>query len=754
MQNLLPSKLVILRKHCKLSQQDVADKLGLSVQQYMAYENGSMMFNADQFMTLSELFHVSMEDMLINSDEIPLPDIMGSSVEIPFIGQEAGIVPAMLVQKTGTIPVQRVEDDIVTQEIPVLKDDLDIDAGLEKTIVTKIVETMEIDREELKEADEKASVVHYSLDGEDEEDEEDNGDNQSKPKFLLFLVIAAILVAAGLILWMVFKGLGSGNYREAALSERNRLSAAEVFTIHLDDNQNVITHGQAISTGDFTDVIQVSARKNFAVGLKEDGTVVCTATIDACNVSKWKDIVMVAAGEKHTLGLKKDGTVECSGETSSCAVEKWKDIDAVYAGNGISVGVTSEGEVVSCGNNAPHSLASLTNVDSLAMGNSQVLVLYKNGACSSISLDGNTASNVQGWSNIKQVAVGKDFAVGLKSDGTLMVDAKDGNLKKELESWRNIRFIASHENYIVGFNTKGKMKGAGDNRYDQYVNTKDVEEEKDAEEEKKDNNTKQLESVTNITFTPNTRQLNVKWDTVPDADYYEISINIPGNYKVKSKTNSVTIDLNKLQDGTSYTVSVVAYSYKAEFEASESVSTNYTYHEVKKEEDEFTITVQYKDESGNLLANNSVHTLKKDTEYKIESPKIEGYTASREVVEGKITKDETIVVIYKSNHVHEYQEVSRREPSCIDGERTLQCSCGDAYTEPIPAVAGAHNWHENTQTSKAATCTEAGVTGYICIDCGGEKTEDIQALGHDYKDGKCTRCGEADPTPPAEEKKE
>ena len=50
--------------------------------------------------------------------------------------------------------------------------------------------------------------------------------------------------------------------------------------------------------------------------------------------------------------------------------------------------------------------------------------------------------------------------------------------------------------------------------------------------------------------------------------------------------------------------------------------------------------------------------------------------------------------------------------------------------------------------AKAATCTEDGYTGdEVCTVCGEtvKKGEVIPATGHDYKDGKCTNCGETDP---------
>ena len=58
--------------------------------------------------------------------------------------------------------------------------------------------------------------------------------------------------------------------------------------------------------------------------------------------------------------------------------------------------------------------------------------------------------------------------------------------------------------------------------------------------------------------------------------------------------------------------------------------------------------------------------------------------------------------------------------------------------------------HENTEIRGAAeaTCTQSGYTGDTwCLDCG-EKIADgtvIPALGHDYVDGVCTRCGCTDP---------
>ena len=73
----------------------------------------------------------------------------------------------------------------------------------------------------------------------------------------------------------------------------------------------------------------------------------------------------------------------------------------------------------------------------------------------------------------------------------------------------------------------------------------------------------------------------------------------------------------------------------------------------------------------------------------------------------------------------------------------------DTKTEVIPATS-----HDTELVgAKDATCTEDGYTGNeVCKVCGVtvKQGEVIPALGHDYKDGKCSRCGAEEPTTPVE----
>ena len=54
--------------------------------------------------------------------------------------------------------------------------------------------------------------------------------------------------------------------------------------------------------------------------------------------------------------------------------------------------------------------------------------------------------------------------------------------------------------------------------------------------------------------------------------------------------------------------------------------------------------------------------------------------------------------------------------------------------------------HEYEARVSAPTCTEAGFTAYSCKTCDDSYLADVlPALGHEFRDGKCIRCGLADP---------
>ena len=85
-----------------------------------------------------------------------------------------------------------------------------------------------------------------------------------------------------------------------------------------------------------------------------------------------------------------------------------------------------------------------------------------------------------------------------------------------------------------------------------------------------------------------------------------------------------------------------------------------------------------------------------------------------------------------------------KAPTCTaKGTETGSCTrCNAAQTRDVAALG--HSYGAWTQT-KAPTCTAKGTEVRTCTRCNASETRDVNALGHSYANGKCTRCGAADP---------
>ena len=90
------------------------------------------------------------------------------------------------------------------------------------------------------------------------------------------------------------------------------------------------------------------------------------------------------------------------------------------------------------------------------------------------------------------------------------------------------------------------------------------------------------------------------------------------------------------------------------------------------------------------------------------------------------------------------------DPTALDkiNVTVTETERNDQTVENAETLAADLHTETETVNAKAATCTEDGYTGdVVCKTCGEtvKKGEVIKATGHQYKDGKCTVCGAADP---------
>ena len=136
-------------------------------------------------------------------------------------------------------------------------------------------------------------------------------------------------------------------------------------------------------------------------------------------------------------------------------------------------------------------------------------------------------------------------------------------------------------------------------------------------------------------------------------------------------------------------------------------------------------------------------------------------------------------VVIEKAHTHSYTE-KVTAPTCTEkGYTTHTCACGDSYIDSYTNPLG-HSYGEWNQT-KAPTCTEKGSETRTCTRCNASEARDVASLGHnhnaavtaptctargyttytcscgdsyvdnytdrlghDYVNGICSRCGEAD----------
>ena len=89
---------------------------------------------------------------------------------------------------------------------------------------------------------------------------------------------------------------------------------------------------------------------------------------------------------------------------------------------------------------------------------------------------------------------------------------------------------------------------------------------------------------------------------------------------------------------------------------------------------------------------------------------------------------ESIAKLPEEQHTHNYTGSITKEATCTEaGVRTYTCSCGDSYTESIPATG--HSYV--SKVTKAATTTEEGIMTYTCSKCGHSYTQPIAKIKSD-----------------------
>ena len=551
--NKLPGKLNLLRRNSGMSQSEIAQKLLVPVSEYMNWENGNSIPNIEQLKVIADTFHVDVSALIDNTVAFVAPQPVEKTPEaeksatIPFVSN-GGINATQELSDT-------LGDTVVAGSIPGVQQGDTVDGG------TKVMDT---------------NAFSFNDDEEEEEDEEE----ETKPKKMVKVKHASpfqnkktwyILGGCGaafvvvLLAVLLINGLGGGSAN--SLSDVNRLSLGSTYSVFIENNGSIKARGQGYNSTALSGSVQVSTYSDWSLGLKEDGTVSSTNT--SINTSDWTDVKMIAAGNDHAAAVKEDGTVLCTGNSSACEVDGWENVSSIYAGNGVTVALKEDGSFLSSGGvNIP---TTATGVKGVSISDSGVYYITTNGTVSGISLNGSTIPATSNLNNISAIAAGSDFVAGLGKDGSVRVATTNAELSKAVENWKNVKYIAAHGNTLIGMTRDGKMYGTGDNQYGQYENTAGAEASSSASADTK------LDRVENISFSETPDNVQIKWDEVEHADYYEVTVE-PAGIKNNSQSNSISIPADKLEDGTSYTVTVTAKSNNPdEYQDGDPSTVNYQY---------------------------------------------------------------------------------------------------------------------------------------------------------------------------------
>ena len=93
-------------------------------------------------------------------------------------------------------------------------------------------------------------------------------------------------------------------------------------------------------------------------------------------------------------------------------------------------------------------------------------------------------------------------------------------------------------------------------------------------------------------------------------------------------------------------------------------------------------------------------------------------------------------------HTHSYTEFETPASCVREGYRKKVCSCGDEILLATFPVTD----HSYTRSTVPPTCIREGAENAVCSACGDSITTPIPKIDHVYADGKCTMCGQAQPT--------
>lgn len=226
--------------------------------------------------------------------------------------------------------------------------------------------------------------------------------------------------------------------------ELARLQQASTISAGIRSSVGMIRNGKVYLAGNdfyswkseldsWNDIVSISVKGNFVVGLKEDGTVVIAGKIPEYYVgtTTWNDIIAISTGQQYIIGLKADGTLVAQGHNGDgqANIDDWNDIVAISTGWRHTVGLKSNGEICITGYGSERQKKEIldhrddwTNIVAISagggssgnIGTTAYTVALKQDKTVVTTLTGKIADEINQWSDIIAISAGDSHIVGLK----------------------------------------------------------------------------------------------------------------------------------------------------------------------------------------------------------------------------------------------------------------------------------------------------------------------------------------------------
>lgn len=427
--NYLPLKLNKLRKHYNYSQLYVAEKLGVDVVEYMNYENGNSMVNYSQMKKLANLYHISMNEIFKNSEEVELHEVNSDTDSInaryfmPENNIKNKIKGFVINHKIATIIIAILLLAIIILSI----------------IVNNISKPYTIKRENINRLSVSDTTVIYI---------QDSG-------------------ALG------FSGSNeNGQLNDLAVTSAIKVCEGEGFSVVLNEDGTLTSSGLISKyekqVNSWKNIVDIAAGDNHIVSVDSNGRVYCAGDSEACDIEGTRNITKVFATANASIALSSVGTISYSGQLlGSSYLNNFLNIKDIASSDNILVILNSNSTLNVYSKSGSYLKSETWNdIVDVACGDDFVAGLDAYGKVYIEIENDDIQEKVSEWSNIIAIAAGKDYLIGFDGKSIYGVGnnsynqfVKEEKQKTTLEKVKNIEYTLTKEKISIQFDGVSNSSG-------------------------------------------------------------------------------------------------------------------------------------------------------------------------------------------------------------------------------------------------------------------------------------------------------